>query len=303
MIVGRAAGETAAPQRIGACRVAARGSRSSRGASWRVAGGAKIGDEVVRIGAVCHPCRAAVGTVLGRPHARPMTRAAGGEPLPARPPSSASLPRSTRRGQRPNSLYRRRRARRSGSPISTASSCSSISGRPGAQPCLREMPSLDRLQAKLGDRLAIARGLRGPRRRQVVDAVLAKLGLDTVKIYLDPKSAVGQGLRGARPADQLSDRRAKARIRGRSKARRSGIRRRCWRYSNAHLSRDAGQGAASRPHEHAARTRRRAASPASSIDVADAGAGQCLDRHAGRLERRSTASGTPADGTTGSSVP
>jgi thiol-disulfide isomerase/thioredoxin len=64
-------------------------------------------------------------------------------------------------------------------------------------PCVREMPSLDRLQATLGDRLAILAVSQDRGGAHVVGPFLEKLSLASLRIYLDPKSAVGQGL-GAR---------------------------------------------------------------------------------------------------------
>src|SRR4051794_10902446 len=66
------------------------------------------------------------------------------------------------------------------------------------QPCLREMPSLERMQEKLGDRLTVAAVSQDRGGETAVTPFLAKLGLDKVKIYLDPKSAVGKafGVRG-----------------------------------------------------------------------------------------------------------
>ena len=64
-------------------------------------------------------------------------------------------------------------------------------------PCVREMPSLDRLQAKLGDRLTVLAVSQDRGGAQVVDPFLAKLSLAALHIYLDPKAALGKGL-GAR---------------------------------------------------------------------------------------------------------
>lgn len=66
------------------------------------------------------------------------------------------------------------------------------------QPCLREMPSLERLQEKLGDKLTIAAVSQDRGGETVVKPFLAKLGLDKVRVYLDPKSEVGKafGVRG-----------------------------------------------------------------------------------------------------------
>jgi thiol-disulfide isomerase/thioredoxin len=62
-------------------------------------------------------------------------------------------------------------------------------------PCVREMPSLDQLQARLGNRLtvlAISEDRGGP---QIVDPFLERLGLKTLAIYLDPKGGAGQALK------------------------------------------------------------------------------------------------------------
>jgi len=66
-------------------------------------------------------------------------------------------------------------------------------------PCVEEMPSLDRLQAKLGGQgfevLAVSSDRAGAK---VVQPFLAKLGLADLKAYLDPKSKVNHafGVRG-----------------------------------------------------------------------------------------------------------
>jgi thiol-disulfide isomerase/thioredoxin len=55
-------------------------------------------------------------------------------------------------------------------------------------PCLREMPSLDRMQARLGEDvlvLAISEDRGG---NKVVEPFIDKLGLKSVKFYLDPKN-------------------------------------------------------------------------------------------------------------------
>ena len=59
------------------------------------------------------------------------------------------------------------------------------------QPCLKEMPSLEKLQAAQADKLTVAAISEDRGGGQVVEPFVAKLGLDKVKIYLDPKSAVG----------------------------------------------------------------------------------------------------------------
>jgi thiol-disulfide isomerase/thioredoxin len=56
-------------------------------------------------------------------------------------------------------------------------------------PCVEEMPSLDRLQGKLGDQLKILAISEDRRGAEVVDPFLAKIGIKNLAIYLDPKSA------------------------------------------------------------------------------------------------------------------
>ena len=59
------------------------------------------------------------------------------------------------------------------------------------QPCLKEMPSLEKLQAAQADKLTVAAISEDRGGSQVVEPFVAKLGLDKVTIFLDPKSAVG----------------------------------------------------------------------------------------------------------------
>ena len=59
------------------------------------------------------------------------------------------------------------------------------------QPCLKEMPSLEKLQASREDKLTVAAVSEDRGGKNVVEPFIAKLGLEKVKIYLDPKSAVG----------------------------------------------------------------------------------------------------------------
>jgi thiol-disulfide isomerase/thioredoxin len=59
------------------------------------------------------------------------------------------------------------------------------------QPCLKEMPSLEKLQAAQTDKLTVAAISEDRGGNQVVEPFVAKLGLDKVTVYLDPKSAVG----------------------------------------------------------------------------------------------------------------
>jgi thiol-disulfide isomerase/thioredoxin len=57
------------------------------------------------------------------------------------------------------------------------------------QPCLKEMPSLAALQARLGPSLVVVAVSEDRGGAAVVEPFVAKLGLDKLKIYLDPKSA------------------------------------------------------------------------------------------------------------------
>jgi len=59
------------------------------------------------------------------------------------------------------------------------------------QPCLKEMPSLEKLQGSREDKLTVAAVSEDRGGKTVVEPFIAKLGLDKVKPYLDPKSAVG----------------------------------------------------------------------------------------------------------------
>jgi thiol-disulfide isomerase/thioredoxin len=59
------------------------------------------------------------------------------------------------------------------------------------QPCLKEMPSLEKLQASREEKLTVAAVSEDRGGKNVVEPFIAKLGLDKVKPYLDPKSAVG----------------------------------------------------------------------------------------------------------------
>jgi len=62
------------------------------------------------------------------------------------------------------------------------------------EPCLREMPSLERLQSRLGDRIAVIAVSEDRGGSKAVEPFIAKLGLKSIKTYLDPKSAVGHAL-------------------------------------------------------------------------------------------------------------
>lgn len=58
------------------------------------------------------------------------------------------------------------------------------------EPCLREMPSLERVQSRLGDKIAVVAISEDRGGSKTVEPFIDKLGLKSVKIYLDPKSAV-----------------------------------------------------------------------------------------------------------------
>ncbi len=80
------------------------------------------------------------------------------------------------------------------------------------QPCLKEMPSLDRLQSALDGKLAVAAVSED--HGGAVATFVAALGLQKLKIYLDPKSDVGHAfnVRGL-PTSIVID--AKGRVVGR----------------------------------------------------------------------------------------
>ena len=56
------------------------------------------------------------------------------------------------------------------------------------EPCLREMPSLERMQARLGEKLTVAAISEDRGGSKVVEPFIEKLGLKSIKFYLDPKS-------------------------------------------------------------------------------------------------------------------
>ena len=58
------------------------------------------------------------------------------------------------------------------------------------EPCLREMPSLERLQSRLGDKIVVVAISEDRGGSKTVEPFIGKLGLKSVKIYLDPKSAI-----------------------------------------------------------------------------------------------------------------
>jgi len=74
-------------------------------------------------------------------------------------------------------------------------------------PCRREMPSLERLQTRLGDKITILAISEDRGGSKAVAPFIAKLGLKVVKTYLDPESAVGRAFKvDALPTSFLIDR-------------------------------------------------------------------------------------------------
>ena len=65
------------------------------------------------------------------------------------------------------------------------------------QPCLKEMPSLEALQAKLDPAVTVLAISEDRGGAEAVKPFAEKLGLDKVKIYLDPKSTATKAI-GAR---------------------------------------------------------------------------------------------------------
>jgi thiol-disulfide isomerase/thioredoxin len=59
-------------------------------------------------------------------------------------------------------------------------------------PCRREMPSLDRLQTRLGNKIAILAISEDRGGSKAVAPFVGKLGIKAIKTYLDPRSAVGR---------------------------------------------------------------------------------------------------------------
>ena len=58
------------------------------------------------------------------------------------------------------------------------------------EPCVREMPSLERVQSRLGDKIAVVAISEDHGGSKIVEPFIDKLELKSVKIYLDPKSTV-----------------------------------------------------------------------------------------------------------------
>lgn len=62
-------------------------------------------------------------------------------------------------------------------------------------PCRHEMPSLERLQTRLGDKITILAISEDRSGSKAVAPFIAKFGLKVVKTYLDPESAVGRAFK------------------------------------------------------------------------------------------------------------
>jgi len=82
------------------------------------------------------------------------------------------------------------------------------------QPCLKEMPSLDRLQSQLDGKLAVAAVSEDRGGAERVGPFVTAMGIQKLKIYLDPKSDLGHAfnVRGL-PTSIVVD--AKGRVVGR----------------------------------------------------------------------------------------
>jgi thiol-disulfide isomerase/thioredoxin len=62
-------------------------------------------------------------------------------------------------------------------------------------PCRHEMPALERLQTRFGDRIAVLAISEDFGGSKIVASFVAKLGLTTIKTYVDPKDVVGQAFK------------------------------------------------------------------------------------------------------------
>jgi thiol-disulfide isomerase/thioredoxin len=63
------------------------------------------------------------------------------------------------------------------------------------EPCLREMPSLERMQSRLHDKITVIAVSQDRGGSKVVEPFIDKLGLKSIKTYLDPKSAAERALK------------------------------------------------------------------------------------------------------------
>jgi thiol-disulfide isomerase/thioredoxin len=75
------------------------------------------------------------------------------------------------------------------------------------EPCLREMPSLERMQSRLGDKITVVAISEDRGGNKTVEPFINKLGLKSFKTYLDPKSEAGRAFKVAGlPTSILIDR-------------------------------------------------------------------------------------------------
>jgi len=75
------------------------------------------------------------------------------------------------------------------------------------EPCLREMPSLERMQSRLGDKITVLAISEDRGGSKTVEPFINKLGLKSFKIYLDPKSEAGRAFKvSGLPTSFLIDR-------------------------------------------------------------------------------------------------
>ena len=63
------------------------------------------------------------------------------------------------------------------------------------EPCLREMPSLERMQSRLGDQITVVAISEDRGGSKTVEPFINKLGLKSFKTYLDPKSEAGRAFK------------------------------------------------------------------------------------------------------------
>jgi thiol-disulfide isomerase/thioredoxin len=63
------------------------------------------------------------------------------------------------------------------------------------EPCLREMPSLERMQSRFGDKITVLAISEDRGGSKTVEPFINKLGLKSFKTYLDPKSEAGRAFK------------------------------------------------------------------------------------------------------------
>jgi thiol-disulfide isomerase/thioredoxin len=78
------------------------------------------------------------------------------------------------------------------------------------EPCLREMPSLERVQSQLGNKIAVIAISEDHGGSKAVEPFIDKLGLKAIKVYLDPKSLLEKAFKvQGLPTSFLIDREGK----------------------------------------------------------------------------------------------